>query len=257
MAISDGISTLSERERETLRLLLAGHDAKSIARHLGLSVHTVNERLRDARRKVGVSSSREAARLLAQAEPHGPNSLGDDQLGVTRPTPSRSKLEGSPAASYRAAWLAGGMLIMSLIVAAIALLGSPHASSPAQAPANQPVAASADQPEAAGERSAIEWVTLLDRQQWDQSWATAGTLFKSKITAGSWASTVQSVRHPLGAVSSRKLQSVTAATKLPGAPDGQYEILQFQTNFANKSAVETVVLAREASGWKVDGYFIR
>ena len=100
---------------------------------------------------------------------------------------------------------------MSLIVAAIALLGSPHASSPAQAPANQPVAASADQPEAAGERSAIEWVTLLDRQQWDQSWATAGTLFKSKITAGSWASTVQSVRHPLGAVSSRKLQSVTAA----------------------------------------------
>ena len=46
---------LSEREKEALRLLLVGHDAKSIAGTLGLSVHTVNDRLRDARRKLGVS----------------------------------------------------------------------------------------------------------------------------------------------------------------------------------------------------------
>ncbi len=53
---------LSEREKEALRLLLVGYDAKSIANTFGLSVHTVNDRLRDARRKLGVSSSREAAR---------------------------------------------------------------------------------------------------------------------------------------------------------------------------------------------------
>ncbi|GAA0731919.1 MULTISPECIES: helix-turn-helix domain-containing protein [Sphingomonas] len=58
-------NALTEREKTTLRLLLAGHDAKSIARELELSVHTVNERLRDARRKLGVASSREAARRLA------------------------------------------------------------------------------------------------------------------------------------------------------------------------------------------------
>ena len=44
---------LSEREKEALRLLLVGHDAKSIATMLGLSVHTINDRLRDARRKLG------------------------------------------------------------------------------------------------------------------------------------------------------------------------------------------------------------
>jgi DNA-binding CsgD family transcriptional regulator len=43
-----GIEALTERERDTLRLLLAGHDAKSIASLRGLSVHTINERLRDA-----------------------------------------------------------------------------------------------------------------------------------------------------------------------------------------------------------------
>lgn len=46
-----GIQALTEKEKETLRLLVSGYDAKSMARHPGLSVHTVNERLRDARRK--------------------------------------------------------------------------------------------------------------------------------------------------------------------------------------------------------------
>lgn len=75
---------VSEREKETLRLLLNGHDAKSVASTLGLSVHTVNERLREARRKLGVGSSREAARLLAQVENQGTNFLGDKKSGSSR-----------------------------------------------------------------------------------------------------------------------------------------------------------------------------
>src|SRR3546814_10526644 len=63
-----GIQALTEKEKETLRLLVDGHDAKSMARHLGLSVHTINERLRDARRKMSASSSREAARQLREIE---------------------------------------------------------------------------------------------------------------------------------------------------------------------------------------------
>ena len=61
--MTGNLEALSEREKETLRLLLQGYEAKSIAKHLGLSVHTVNERLRASRRKLEVSSSREAARL--------------------------------------------------------------------------------------------------------------------------------------------------------------------------------------------------
>jgi hypothetical protein len=54
------------------------------------------------------------------------------------------------------------------------------------------------------------------------------------------------------------VKDVTASKSLPGAPDGDYEVVQFQTSFANKAAAnETVVLSLEASGWKVDGYFIR
>ena len=45
--MTEGIKALTDKEKETLRLILRGHDAKSSARELGLSVHTINERLRD------------------------------------------------------------------------------------------------------------------------------------------------------------------------------------------------------------------
>ena len=58
MRVEQGCRALTEKEKQTLRLIVRGHDAKSTARSLGLSVHTINERLRDARRKLAVSSSR-------------------------------------------------------------------------------------------------------------------------------------------------------------------------------------------------------
>lgn len=55
---------LSARELEVLRLLAEGHTIKSIAVQLGRTEASINERLRDARRKTGVGSSRELARQL-------------------------------------------------------------------------------------------------------------------------------------------------------------------------------------------------
>lgn len=55
---------LTDREMEILRLLVAGHTVKTIAARLGRSETSINERLRSARRKTGVGSSRELARLL-------------------------------------------------------------------------------------------------------------------------------------------------------------------------------------------------
>ena len=40
-----------------------------------------------------------------------------------------------------------------------------------------------------------------------------------------------------------------------GAPDGEYQLLETQTDFAQKEgATEILILAREASGWKVAIY---
>lgn len=81
--MSKGIGRLSEGQKACLRLVRVGFEAKEIARELGLNPHTVIERLRAARRVLGVASSREAARLLAahEAEP-GYNRHGNTPIGV-------------------------------------------------------------------------------------------------------------------------------------------------------------------------------
>lgn len=56
--------TLSDSELQVLRLLAAGHTVKSIAAALNRSEASINERLRDARRKSGIGSSRELARMI-------------------------------------------------------------------------------------------------------------------------------------------------------------------------------------------------
>jgi len=48
-------------------------------------------------------------------------------------------------------------------------------------------------------------------------------------------------------------------TEMPGAPDGQYVLMQFETSFTNKkSAVETITFMLEKDGqWRAAGYFIK
>ncbi|HEX8415942.1 MAG TPA: helix-turn-helix transcriptional regulator, partial [Sphingomicrobium sp.] len=70
------LSRLNEAERRVLGLLAEGHTVKSIAHSIGSSPGPVNERLREARRKTGVGSSRELARLLKAQENR------DEQIGL-------------------------------------------------------------------------------------------------------------------------------------------------------------------------------
>ena len=254
------VHTLSEREKETLRLLLRGHDAKSAATALGLSVHTVNERLREARRKLGVGSSREAARLLAQAEGADPNFSGDKLLGVaaaTLPGRDHDASDNPPRKGQTPAWLFRGMMIMLAIVVVVAVATLVQVDGGLR-PMPVALAAPSSPADKTGVAVAEAWARLLDTQRWSESWKASATSFKSKITEAGWASTIQPLRGQLGSVSSRSLKSVQSTTTLPGAPDGDYKIVQFDTAFDNKSdAVETVVLAREGTAWVVSGYFIR
>lgn len=253
---------VSEREKETLRLLLNGHDTKSIASTLGLSVHTVNERLREARRKLGVGSSREAARLLAQVENQGTNFLGDKQIGVVAtvtPGGERDRLKNRQRVGHAFAWISGGIAIMFAIVAAVAISLLLQDDGKTRSPTTpMAVPASSNVSDNAGAHAAEEWVRLIDGQRWGESWQASGSLFKAQLTEAGWTATVQPLRQQLGAVASRSLKSVSSASSLPGAPAGEYKIVQFATAFANKSdATETVILAHEGPTWKVNGYFIR
>jgi DNA-binding CsgD family transcriptional regulator len=62
------LARLSERQKDCLRLVAAHLTSKQIARELGVSRFTVDQRLDTARRTLGVSSRKEAALLFAQFE---------------------------------------------------------------------------------------------------------------------------------------------------------------------------------------------
>jgi hypothetical protein len=55
------------------------------------------------------------------------------------------------------------------------------------------------------------------------------------------------------------VQTKTYKTSLPGAPDGEYVIIQFETSFENKKiAIETVTPMMDKDGnWRVSGYYIK
>jgi hypothetical protein len=58
---------------------------------------------------------------------------------------------------------------------------------------------------------------------------------------------------------SRTLQSVTPKSALPGAPDGQYVVIEFSSSFEHKAnAIETVTPVIDTDGkWHVSGYYIK
>jgi hypothetical protein len=107
--------------------------------------------------------------------------------------------------------------------------------------------------------SAQSWLALIDSGKYAESWQEASTAFKANLTQEQWVGTVKSVRSQFGKVLSRKLKSAKYTTTLPGAPDGEYVVIQFDTSFANKkAAVETLTPALDKDGkWRVSGYFIK
>jgi hypothetical protein len=116
-----------------------------------------------------------------------------------------------------------------------------------------------EKPEQLAQKSAESWLALVDSGKYLQSWDGAAEFFKGAITKEQWQSALGTARTPQGKVLSRTLKSATYTKTLPNAPDGEYVVIQYDTNFEHKqAAVETVVPMREKDGeWRVSGYFIK
>lgn len=252
--MTNGYHALTEKEKETLRLLVDGYDAKSMARHLGLSVHTINERLRDARRKMATSSSREAARLARAAEQDTPQSLGDTKLGDVPAGGGEqiAAIHHADGAVPRRRWLIGGT-VMSLALGAYALAAL---FSSAAAPSAAPVATAAEAQDPSSQvatDAARSFLALVDAGDWSRSYAATAQSFRKVNTEALWAQASRQVYSPLGPLQDR---SLAGADFVPAPPNGSW-IVKFRSSFANRSdAVETLSLVREDGTWKVTGIFV-
>lgn len=67
---AERVGRLSEGQLQVLRLVDEHLNSKEIAAELGISPHTVDQRIRGAIKTLGVSKRQEAARLVAQVQPY-------------------------------------------------------------------------------------------------------------------------------------------------------------------------------------------
>lgn len=121
------------------------------------------------------------------------------------------------------------------------------------------VTAGTPEKEIAAVSAAEKWLAVIDEGKYSESWREAASYFKTAVQQEQWEQSLQAHRKPLGKLVSRKVKSKAYKTSLPGAPDGEYVVIQFETSFENKKqAIETVTPMMDADGkWRVSGYYFK
>jgi hypothetical protein len=113
-------------------------------------------------------------------------------------------------------------------------------------------------PEQVAQAAAEAWLKMADAGQYGESWDAAAELFKKQVTRQQWIDALTNVHAPLGGLASRKVRASQFMTDLPGAPTGEYVVIEYDSRFTNGSAmIERITPMKDPDGtWRVSGYFI-
>ena len=112
--------------------------------------------------------------------------------------------------------------------------------------------------ELAAQRQAMGFLGYLDDGRFADSYAYTGVLLRAQADRELFTSQIQKARAGTGALQARELIDAAYNTSVEGAPEGQYVILHYHSNFANRpDTVETITLALAKGYWRVDGYYIK
>ncbi|MDD5424554.1 MAG: DUF4019 domain-containing protein, partial [Candidatus Omnitrophica bacterium] len=97
-------------------------------------------------------------------------------------------------------------------------------------------------PEKKAQIAAKNWLEMIDSKDYAQSYDSASSFFKTIVNKSDWVQTCGSLRDMLGKAESRKLVSATRQDKMQGAPDGEYVILVYKTDFKRKVGAQEIVV---------------
>lgn len=134
----------------------------------------------------------------------------------------------------------------SLVTLALVLLVFSHP--PARAESDEEMALEAAQ----------KWLDLVDAGEVRESWKQSSEWFRRILTEQQWAATVRAIRKPLGDVVARRLLRTQYKESLPGAPAGQYVVIEYRTDYERRpAAVEVITPTLEDGSWRIAAYEIR
>lgn len=164
------------------------------------------------------------------------------------------------------------LAIVPILIVSVLVLSSCQKKQPAAEPGGKPESetrkaaielTSKPQSNPEAEQAAIKaanaWLKIVDSGDYAESWQESAKFFRNALAKDRWEQSCQAFREPLGKLVSRQVKLTHYTTTAPGAPDGQYVIIQYNSSFENKkSAVETVTPMMDSDGqWRVSGYYIK
>ena len=153
-----------------------------------------------------------------------------------------------------------GIALLAVVAGLIqGRLFAAQAPPPAQMQQTEPAADPHTAEEQAAERQALGFLGYLDHGLFADSYAYTGMLIRAQLDRDAFAKQIEEkVRAGVGALLSRELIDASYTTTVPGAPEGQYVVLDYGASFANRQqAMETVTLAFAKGYWRVSGYYIK
>ena len=101
------------------------------------------------------------------------------------------------------------------------------------------------------------WLKLLDEGKFAESYDAASGFLKGKVTNDKWKTDIAEAIKPYGKIEARKNVGCMFSTRLPGLPDGDYVLMQFESTCSSgKTVLETVTMLLADGKWKAAGYYI-
>jgi hypothetical protein len=108
-------------------------------------------------------------------------------------------------------------------------------------------------------RVAEAWISLIDREAYDESWDRTAEVFKTRVKKEQWIEDLKANRRPLGKVRSRKLLTAVYVSDLPDSPRGEYVLLDYEVAFETDVPFREIIIPYLAGDgeWRVAGYSLK
>ena len=149
-------------------------------------------------------------------------------------------------------------ILLVLAAAAWCSLAGAQPAPPGPPPTDEPAQASPRDDKETIE-AARTWLALLDAGKAGVAWEASSAYLKSVVTRQKWIAGINSARKPFGKFVKRTPTRFARSHVMPGAPDGDFSIIEFESVFANgKQATEQIIwMLVDNDVWRVSGYYIR
>ena len=162
------------------------------------------------------------------------------------------------------------VVTLALALGARAQTPAPAAAPPSAAPATAapattppPTTPPKEQPSPRDDRESIDagmkWLALIDAGKAGDAWDLSSKQLKSAVTRAKFIEGIRDARRSLGKLEARTAERFARAHQMPGAPDGDYVIIEYSARFAQgKQLQEQLVWAIDDGDiWRVAGYYYR